>query len=285
MTFILDGKSLAQELEAGYAKEVADLKATGATVRLAIITVGDDDASKVYARSKQKKAEALGIDFRAIHLDDAENTQDVLDAVYALNQDPGVSGFMLQLPLPDQFDTQAIVNAIDPMKDVDGLTAYNLGALMQGEAHFVACTPKGVMTLLKHYNIPIAGKKAVVIGRSQIVGLPLAQLLLKENATLTVIHRSTNHKQRIIESADIVISATGQIDPIDVAWIRDDAVVVDVGTNRGADGKLRGDLDLPALEGRVQALTPVPGGVGPMTIATLMEQTIQSARAHMSEEM
>lgn len=271
---ILDGKGLAaRRLE--LLKE--DIIEGGLTPTLATVIVGDDPASQMYVRMKHRACEEVGIQSVNISLPDDSSTKTVLERIRQLNEDPDIDGILVQLPLPKIIDTEAVIAAIDPGKDVDGFHPLNMGRLMTGLPGPRACTPKGIMTLLSEYNIPIAGKRAVVVGRSVDVGRPIALLLLHADATVTLCHSKTENLQEITKSADILVSAAGRAGIITADMVKPGAAVVDVGTNH-VDGKLCGDVDFGAIKDIAGAITPVPGGVGPMTIASLMENTTQAAR-------
>lgn len=274
---LLSGTKRSKALTAQLTQQVAQLKEQGVTPKLVVITVGDDPASKVYVGQKEKRAHTIGMDFeRGVF--PADITQaDLHQAIEAYNNDPAVSGIIVQLPLPGHLDETAAVEAISPAKDVDGFHPYNLGRLLANEATLIPCTPKGIMDLLADHHIDVAGKHAVIVGRSQIVGLPMALLLTHANATVTVCHSRTQDLSAHIRQADILVAAAGNRDAIKSEDIADGAIVIDVAMNRNEDGKLCGDVDFDAVVDRVQAITPVPGGVGPMTVVMLMEQTIQCA--------
>jgi len=256
---------------------VARLRTTGTTPGLAVVLVGDDPASQVYVRSKTRACEEVGV----THFDHrlpATTAQAELEALIdRLNADPRVHGVLVQLPLPTGLDSQAVLRRLDPRKDVDGLLPENIGRLWNGEPRFVPCTPLGVMRLLREAGTPIAGSHAVVIGRSQLVGKPVAALLLNENATVTLCHSRTQDLAAIVATADIVVAALGKPQRIPGAWIKPGAAVIDVGINRLADGRLVGDVDFDSAVTRAAVITPVPGGVGPLTIAMLLANTLRAA--------
>lgn len=271
---ILDGKGLAaRRLE--LLKE--DIIEGGLTPTLATVIVGDDPASQMYVRMKHRACEEVGIHSVNISLPGDSSTKTVLERIRQLNEDPDIDGILVQLPLPELIDTEAVIAAIDPGKDVDGFHPLNMGRLMTGLPGPRACTPKGIMTLLTEYNIPITGKRAVVVGRSVDVGRPIALLLLHADATVTLCHSKTQNLQEITKTADILVSAAGKAGIITADMVKPGAAVIDVGTNH-VDGKLCGDVDFSAVKEIAGAITPVPGGVGPMTIASLMENTTQAAR-------
>ena len=274
---ILDGKAIAAQVRAEVAAGVARLRTTGTTPGLAVVLVGDDPASQVYVRSKTRACEEVGV----THFDHrlpATTAQAELEALIdRLNADPRVHGVLVQLPLPTGLDSQAVLRRLDPRKDVDGLLPENIGRLWNGEPRFVPCTPLGVMRLLREAGTPIAGSHAVVIGRSQLVGKPVAALLLNENATVTLCHSRTQDLAAIVATADIVVAALGKPQRIPGAWIKPGAAVIDVGINRLADGRLVGDVDFDSAVTRAAVITPVPGGVGPLTIAMLLTNTLRAA--------
>jgi len=280
-TKIIDGKAAAAIIRAEVAKHVSALKRThGITPGLAVVLVGNDPASEVYVRNKAKATREAGMNSYE-HPMPANTTQDALLAkIHTLNNDNHVHGILVQLPLPDHIDENAIINAINPAKDVDGFTTVNTGKLATGQEAFIPCTPRGCLTLLHEAAQPLAGKHAVVIGRSNIVGKPMAQLLLKENCTVTVAHSKTKDLPGVVKLADIIVSAVGKPKMVKGEWLKKGAVVIDVGINRiAADGKTKlvGDVDFESCQGIASAITPVPGGVGPMTIACLLENTLKAA--------
>lgn len=272
---ILDGKLTSQNLLDGLAVELGELKNQGAQLpKLVVVLVGDDPASQVYVNKKSKTAQKIGM-LSELKVYPAATTQSELLAVIAeLNQDASVHGILVQLPLPKQIDTLAVITAIDPHKDVDGLHPLNLGLLMTGDPSACKpCTPAGVMTMLKAYNVPLAGKNAVVLGRSNIVGKPMGMLLLQENATVTYCHSKTADLAAVCREADILVAAVGVPNLVTADFIKPGAAVIDVGINR-LDGKLVGDVEFESASQKAGFITPVPGGVGPMTIATLMANTL-----------
>ena len=273
---IIDGKVVAAALRAEVAARVAGLSFQPG---LTVVLVGDDPASAVYVRSKDRAAREAGIAAHTIRLP-AETTEAALLAeVRRLNDDPTVDGILVQLPLPDHIRAQAVIEAIDPAKDVDGFHPLNTGHLADGRPTLVPCTPAGVMKLLAHAEIPLSGARALVIGRSTIVGRPVAALLLGANATVTIAHSRTRDLPAECRRADVVIAAIGQPEFVQGDWIAPGATVIDVGINRLPDGQLVGDAAYDACAARAGAITPVPGGVGPMTIACLMENTVKAALA------
>ena len=280
---VIDGKAVAAKVRERVAAEVAELTpGLGRPPGLATVLVGDDPASAVYVRNKRRFAEEVGI--RSIHHEpDGAIAQDELaDLVEALNADPEVDGILVQLPLPERLDEEAIVAAIDPAKDVDGLTPTSAGLLARGEPGLVPCTPRGVMELLASAGVDPSGKEAVIVGRSTLVGRPLASLLLGADATVTICHSRTADLAGVCRRAEILVAAVGRPRLIGAEMVRPGATVIDVGINRGDDG-LVGDVDFEAVSPLAGAITPVPGGVGPMTIAMLLANTVQAARARAPE--
>jgi len=275
---IIDGKAIAARLRAEVAARARELRDRGVAPGLAVVLVGDDPASAIYVRSKTKAAREVQVDVRD-HALPASTTQAELAAlVDELNRDPLVDGILLQLPLPAHLDAEAVLRAIDPAKDVDGLHPVNLGLLARGRPAFAPCTPKGCMRLLREVGADLTGARAVVIGRSLLVGKPLALLLASADATVTLCHSKTRDLAGEVRRADVVVAAAGRPELVAGDWIRDGAIVLDVGVNRTAEGKLVGDVEFGAAVQRARAITPVPGGVGPMTIACLLENTIEAAR-------
>ncbi len=273
MAEIINGKKIAENILNNIKKEVEnyDIKPT-----LAVIIVGNDPASKVYVKNKIKKSEFLG--FNSILKELPENTtkKELLDVIKNLNEDKNVDSILLQLPLPKALDEKDFLDEISPIKDVDGFTTYNSGKLFKGEKPYaIACTPKGIIKLLESTGINIEGKSAVVVGRSNIVGKPIAALLLQKNATVIQAHSKTKNLPEILNMADIIISATGKEEFIKGDMVKEGAVIIDVGITRNKNGKLTGDVDFESVSQKASYITPVPGGVGPMTIATLMENTLE----------
>ena len=275
---IIDGKAFAKRIRERVAKEVSILKENYDLVpSLTVVLVGDDPASKVYVTSKGKQSSEAGMGSNTIHLDENVSEQDLLDLIKKLNNDTSVNGILVQLPLPKHLNATEVLDAIDPSKDVDGFHPVNAGLLSQGRAQFVPCTPLGVMRLLEDAQIETSGKHAVIVGRSDIVGKPMAQLLLQANSTVSICHSRTRDLAQEVGRADIVVAAVGRPEMVQGEWIKEGAVVVDVGINRLDDGRLVGDVDFVSAAERASYITPVPGGVGPMTIAMLMENTLRSA--------
>jgi methylenetetrahydrofolate dehydrogenase (NADP+) / methenyltetrahydrofolate cyclohydrolase len=277
MTQLIDGKAIAATLRGEVAQAAAALRSKGVTPTLAVVLVGDDPASAVYVKSKSKAAREAGVEPRDHKLPATATQAELMGLVESLNQDPVVDGILVQMPLPAHLDSDAVIRAIDPAKDVDGLHAINLGYLAQGKPRFVPCTPKGCMRLLREVGVDPAGLRAVVLGRSLLVGKPIAMLLQNANATVTMCHSRTRDLAGEVKRADIVVAAIGKPEMVRGEWIGDGAVVLDVGINRTAEGKLVGDVEFAAASQRARAITPVPGGVGPMTIACLLENTVEAA--------
>ncbi len=273
---IIDGKSIAKELRESLAPRVAALKEQGITPGLTVIVVGDDPASAIYVRNKERACVTLGMNSQVLRFPAETTQEEILNTVRLLNQDDSVHGILVQLPLPRHIDEQAVLRAIDSDKDVDGFHAMNAGRLMNGEPGFVACTPKGVMRLLEVSGVELDGKNAVVVGRSNIVGKPMALLLLQKNCTVTIAHSHTKDLTAVTRSADILVVAVGRAGFITGDMIKPGAAVMDVGINR-VDGKVVGDVDFESAKEVASCITPVPGGVGAMTIAMLMENTVEAA--------
>ena len=276
---VLDGKAIAARLRGEVAVRAAALRARAVAPCLAVVLVGDDPASAVYVRSKTKAAREAGVDVRDHKLPATVAQAELMALVAALNADALVDGILVQLPLPAPLDSDLVIRSIDPAKDVDGLHPQSLGYLAQGRPTLVSCTPKGCMRLLREASTELSGARAVVIGRSVLVGKPIAMLLANANATVTMCHSRTRDLEGEVRHADIVVAAIGRPEMIRGAWIADGAVVLDVGINRLADGKIVGDVEFAAAAERARAITPVPGGVGPMTIACLLENTVEAATA------
>jgi methylenetetrahydrofolate dehydrogenase (NADP+)/methenyltetrahydrofolate cyclohydrolase len=281
MATILDGKTLAGKIHGEQQQRVEALsKKAGRPPGLAVILVGNDPASHAYVSNKRKACHRVGIYAPDINLP-ADTTLDaVLGSIDQFNNDPAIDGILVQLPLPSQIPKEQVLHRISPDKDVDGFHPVNLGKLVAGEPGLVACTPRGIITLLDRFNLPIAGKHAVVIGRSLIVGKPMALLLLNRNATVTVCHSHTADLPHLARQADILVAALGKPEMIGRDFVKPGAVVIDVGISRGSDGKLKGDVLFDEVREIAGAITPVPGGIGPMTIATLLDNTIDAFRAH-----
>ena len=271
---ILDGKQIAKDYRQGLQDEVEKLKAQGHTPKLSVILVGNDGASQSYVRSKKKAAEKIGMISEVIHLNEDTSEADVLKELERLNQDDSVSGILVQVPLPKQVDEQKVLDAIDPAKDVDGFHPINIGRLYLDEAKLIPCTPLGVMELLKHADIDLEGKNAVVIGRSHIVGQPVAKLLIQQNATVTVLHSRSQNISEHLKQADVIVSAVGRPGMVTRDEVKAGAVVIDVGNTPDENGKLKGDVEYDEVKEIAGAITPVPGGVGPMTITMVLNNTL-----------
>ena len=278
MAKIIDGKSISQQVKDEVKEQVSKLAQEGVTVTLAVIQVGADPASSVYVRNKKKACEAVGIGSESYELPEETSQEELLKLIDTLNERPEVDGILVQLPLPGHINEQIVLDRIVPGKDVDGFHPQNVGCLSIGKPGFVSCTPAGVIQLLKRSGIEIAGKECVVIGRSNIVGKPMAMLLLKENGTVTVTHSRTKDLPSVTRRADILVVAIGKPKMITADYVKEGAVVIDVGIHRMEDGKLCGDVDFASVEPVASAITPVPGGVGPMTIAMLMHNCLESVR-------
>jgi methylenetetrahydrofolate dehydrogenase (NADP+)/methenyltetrahydrofolate cyclohydrolase len=273
---IIDGKALAAEVRAALKPAAAALAARGARPGLAAIVAGNDPASRVYVRNKARACEETGMRSELHELPAQAPESAILERIAALNADPRVHGILVQLPLPGAIDTERVLAAVAPEKDVDGFHADNLGLLLRGTPRFVPCTPAGVMRLLEHAGVPLAGRRAVVIGRSSIVGKPLALLLLQKNATVTICHSKTEHLAALAREADVLVAAAGAPHLVGADMVKPGACVIDVGIHHGADGKLTGDVDASVAH-TAGWITPVPGGVGPMTVAMLVANTIRAA--------
>ncbi|MCI7334641.1 MAG: bifunctional methylenetetrahydrofolate dehydrogenase/methenyltetrahydrofolate cyclohydrolase FolD [Oscillospiraceae bacterium] len=273
---IIDGKSAAFETCEKVRLRVDTLLKNGVEPCLAVIIVGDDPASRVYVNNKKKKCAAVGIKSLEFALPAQTTQRELLELIEQLNQNSLVNGILCQLPLPEHIDEKAVIEAIDPQKDVDCFCDVNVGKLWTGNAVFLPCTPAGVMEMLRQYNIEVSGKSCVIVGRSNIVGKPLAALMLQKNATVTVCHSKTRELASVCRSADILVAAVGRAKFITADMVRDNAVVIDVGINRDENGKLCGDVDFDAVKDKASFITPVPGGCGPMTIAMLMQNTVKA---------
>jgi methylenetetrahydrofolate dehydrogenase (NADP+)/methenyltetrahydrofolate cyclohydrolase len=276
MTLIMDGNATAKAVQEKIAQDVEKLKSTGKRPGLAVVLVGEDPASKVYVGRKKKACDTLGYYSEEYKLPADTKEADLLAIIKTLNAKPEIHGILVQLPLPNGLNPQKVIETIDPEKDVDGMHPTSLGKLVAGLPGLRSCTPAGVMVMLEHYGISVAGKEAVVIGRSIMVGKPMAQLLVEANATVTICHSKTQDIGEVIKRADIVVAAIGKPKFVKANMVKDGAVVVDVGINRTAEGKLVGDVDYEMIAPKASAITPVPGGVGPMTIALLMKNTYQA---------
>jgi methylenetetrahydrofolate dehydrogenase (NADP+)/methenyltetrahydrofolate cyclohydrolase len=273
---VLDGNAIAAKVRTEVTARASALRARGVAPGLAVVLVGDDPASAVYVRAKTKDAREVGIETFDHKLPAETSQRDLLDLIHRLNEDPVVDGILVQLPLPKHLDTDAVIEAIRPDKDADGLHPENLGRVAQGRPRFAACTPSGCMRLLAEGGVELAGARAVVIGRSVLVGKPVALLLSNANATVTLCHSRTRDLPAEVAAADVVVAAIGKAELVRGAWIKPGAAVIDVGINRSADGKLIGDVEFAAAAERASVITPVPRGVGPMTRAYLLENTVKA---------
>lgn len=278
MATIINGKELAAKIRADLKLEVEELKQKDIFPKLAVIMVGNDSASAVYVRNKSKACNEIGIEFEEFLLPENTTREELLRLIEELNNRKDVNGILLQSPIPKHLDIREAFNAINYKKDVDGFHPINVGKLAIGEDCFISCTPAGVMKILEEYNIEIEGKYAVVIGRSNIVGKPLAQCLLNKNATVTTCHSRTKNLKDITKQADILVAAIGKPKFVTEDMVKDGAIVIDIGINRNDDGKLVGDVDYQNIESKASYITPVPGGVGPMTIAMLMTNVVKAAK-------
>ena len=277
MSNIIDGKLVSAAVKERVANEVKELNQKGISVCLAVILVGSDPASQIYVANKKKACEQLGIISKEYLLPEATTQDELLALVNKLNNDKTVNGILCQLPLPKGLDEKAVIAAINPEKDVDAFHPVNVGKIMIGDYDFLPCTPAGVMEMLSFYNIDVCGKECVVIGRSNIVGKPMGMLLLHKNGTVTICHSRTQNLSEVTAKADILVAAVGKAKFVTADMVKQGAVVIDVGMNR-EDGKLCGDVDFDAVSQKASYITPVPGGVGPMTIATLMQNTLTAAK-------
>lgn len=278
MTQIIDGKKISAEIKDELKQEVAAMKAEGKEIALAVIQVGEDPASSVYVRNKKKACEYIGITSVSYEIPKDSTQQELLDLVEKCNKDPKINGILVQLPLPPHMDEDAVIHAIDPKKDVDGFHPVSVGNMVIGNDGFLPCTPAGIIELLKRSGVEIGGKECVVVGRSNIVGKPMSMLLLRENGTVTVCHSRTRNLREVCSRADILVVAVGRPKFIDASYVKEGAVIIDVGIHRNENNKLCGDVDFDAVREKTSAITPVPGGVGPMTIAMLMKNCVQSKK-------
>lgn len=278
MAKIMDGKELAKKIRMNLKREVDELKLKGITPKLAVIMVGEDKASKVYVKNKSKACEEIGIEYEEFLMDSNITMDDLLGLIENLNDRKDIHGILLQSPIPKHLDINQAFNKISYKKDVDGFNPVNVGKLSIGEDCFISCTPFGVVKMLEEYNIEVQGKNVVIIGRSNIVGKPLIQCMLKKNGTVTVCHSKTENIKDITSKADILIAALGKSKFVTQDMVKDGVVIIDVGINRNDDGKLVGDVDFENVEKKASYITPVPGGVGPMTIAMLMTNVVKAAK-------
>ena len=276
MAEIISGKVVSAAKREEIKNRVAELNNKGKQVGLAVIIVGNNSASRVYVNNKKKACEEVGINSYEYALPEETTQEELLELIKELNTNDKVNGILCQLPLPSHIDEQAVINSIDPKKDVDAFHPFNVGHIMIGDYTFLPCTPAGIMEMLKYYNISVNGKKCVVIGRSNIVGKPMAMLLLKENGTVEICHSRTENLKEETLSADILVAAVGKADFVTADMVKDGAVVIDVGMNRNSEGKLCGDVCFEEVEKKASFITPVPGGVGPMTITMLLENTVRA---------
>ncbi len=275
---ILDGKALAQKKAQELKIKVESFKSQWKkTPTLAVVLVGDDSASQVYVKNKIKACQSVGIQSQEVKLSSNTTQDELLSTLHSLNQNPLINAVLVQLPLPKGLDDFSLLSELSPLKDADGLTVQNLGLLFCNQTPISPCTPAGVIEILEHYKIPMEGKKAIVVGRSQIVGKPMAHLLLEKNATVTLCHSKTENLKEEMLQGDIVVVAAGRPEFVGIESFKQGATVIDVGIHRKADGKLCGDVKVDGLKGHIGALTPVPGGVGPMTIAKLLDNTLKLA--------
>lgn len=278
MAVILDGKAVSAKVKEEVKEEVEALKKQGVSVGLAVIIVGNNPASRTYVNNKKKACEAAGILSEEYALPEETTQEELLALVEELNHKDSINGILCQLPLPKQLDEEAVIAAISGKKDVDAFSAVNVGHIMIGDYSFLPCTPAGIMEILRHYNIDVAGKECVVIGRSNIVGKPMAMLLLHQNGTVTICHSKTKNLKDVTSRADILVAAVGIPHFVTADMVKEGAVVIDVGMDRDENGKICGDVDFAAVEPKASYITPVPGGVGPMTIATLLKNTVTAAK-------
>lgn len=275
---IINGKELAENIRSSLKLEVDNMKKQGITPKLAVIMVGDNKASEVYVRNKSKACNEIGIEFEEFLKDENTSQKELIELIDMLNSRNDIHGILLQSPIPKHLDIREAFNRINPKKDVDGFHPINVGKLSIGEDSFISCTPYGIMKMLEAYHINVEGKRAVVIGRSNIVGKPVAQCLLNQNATVTICHSRTQDIAKVVQEADIVIAALGKPKFVTADMIKEGAVVIDVGINRNEEGKLVGDVDFENVEEKASYITPVPGGVGPMTIAMLMSNVVKATK-------
>lgn len=282
MAIIIDGKELSKKLKEQMKDRVAQMRQQGIVPKLVVVLVGNNSASEVYVRNKHKACGEVGIESEVIKMPEETTQQELLDVVKGLNEDQTVDGILVQLPLPGQINEKVVLRSILPEKDVDGFHPVNVGLLSIGDDCYAPATPSGIIAMFKEYGIEIAGKHCVIIGRSNIVGKPMAALLLRHNATVTVCHSKTQNLGELTRQADIVIVATGHRHTLTADMVKEGAVVIDVGMNRNELGKLCGDVDFDEVKEKASFITPVPGGVGPMTITELLENTILAAQRHHS---
>lgn len=280
---LIDGKALAAKMQAELKVKVDKLKEADNVPGLAVILVGEDPASQIYVRNKARQATAIGLNSSVVRLPETVSEQELLDLIKQYNQSEQWHGILVQLPLPEHISEEKVLLAIDPEKDVDGFHPMNMGRLWSGNPLMIPSTPAGIMEMFREYNVELSGKRAVVIGRSNIVGKPMAQLLMMADATVTIAHSKTENLRELTKEADILVVAIGRDRMIKAEDVKKGAVVIDVGMNRDEDGKLHGDVDFDEVKDVASLITPVPGGVGPMTITMLMEQTVRAASRKMNE--
>lgn len=278
MAVSIDGKKVALEIRQNLKKEVDELKTKGIFPKLAVIMVGDNKASKIYVKNKSKSCDEIGIDYEEILLSQNTEMDELISIIEKLNDRKDINGILLQSPIPEHLDIKKAFECISYLKDVDGFNPINVGKLSIGEDSFISCTPYGIIKLLEYYQIPIEGKHAVILGRSNIVGKPMVQCLLNKNATVTICHSKTKNIEEITKQADIIIAAVGKSKFVKENMVKKGAVIIDVGINRNDEGHLEGDVDFSEVEKKSSYITPVPGGVGPMTIAMLMNNVVKAAK-------
>ena len=278
MAIIIDGKLVAQEVKAKVSKKVKELQENGITPGLAVIIIGNNQASRIYVNNKKKACAEVSIYSKECALPDTTSQKELIELISKLNNDDSINGILVQLPLPNHINEKAVIEAIDPLKDVDAFHEINVGKIMIGEYDLLPCTPAGIIELLNSQNIEIEGKHCVVVGRSNIVGKPMAMLLLHRNGTVTICHSKTKNLKKICKNADILIAAVGKAKFITSDMVKKGAVVIDVGMNKDENSKLCGDVDFDNVKKIASYITPVPGGVGPMSIAMLMKNTVTAAR-------
>lgn len=276
MAKIIDGKAISAEIKEELKEKVAEYKKQGVEITLAVVKVGNDPASAVYVRNKEKACEYVGITSRTLALPEETTEEEVLKVVNDLNEDKAVNGILVQLPLPKHIDESKVLLAIDSNKDVDGFHPVNVGKMVIGEETFLPCTPAGIIEMLKRTDVEISGKECVVIGRSNIVGKPMSMLMLKENATVTIAHSRTKDLKEVTKRADILVAAIGKAKFVTADYVKEGAVIIDVGMDRDENGKLCGDVDFDSVSQVASAITPVPGGVGPMTVTMLLVNCLRS---------
>ena len=276
MAKIIDGKAISLQIKEELKQQVSAYKEQGIDITLAVVKVGNDPASAVYVRNKEKACEYIGVTSRTLALPEETTEEDLLETVKELNEDSTVNGILVQLPLPKHIDESKILLAIDPRKDVDGFHPVNVGKMVIGEDTFLPCTPAGIIEMLKRSDVDLEGKECVVIGRSNIVGKPMALLMLRENATVTIAHSRTKDLKEVTKKADILVAAIGKAKFVTADYVKDGAVIIDVGMDRDENGKLCGDVDYDDVFENVSAITPVPGGVGPMTVTMLLVNCLRS---------